>query len=132
MSERAVLEPGPSHPIAIEPCESRVRVTRGGSVLADTERAVVLREADYPPVYYIPRQDARLGSMTRTEHTTYCPYKGDATYYTVTDPDGGSAENAVWSYEQPHRAMAAITGYLAFYPDQVQLQVGGEPGPAER
>ncbi len=110
--------PGPDHPISIEPNPRRVRVTLGGRVIADTRRALTLREANYAPVQYIPREDAGMALLRRTERSTHCPYKGDASYYTIALP-GREAVNAAWSYEQPFPAMAAITGYLAFYPDRV-------------
>ena len=110
--------PGPDHPISIAPNSKRVRVTFAGRVIADTTRAVTLREASYKPVFYIPRADAEMSLLKATEHRTHCPYKGDATYFTI-DAGGRSAENAVWSYEQPFPAMAGIKGYLAFYPNRV-------------
>lgn len=117
-------QPGPDHPIAIEPSGKRVRVRFAGAVVADTTEALVLREASYPPVYYIPRQHADMRLFTRTAHTTHCPYKGDASYFTIV-ADGRSAANAVWSYEQPYPAVAEIKEYLAFYPDRVDaIEVG--------
>lgn len=110
--------PGPDHPITITPKPGRVRVRVGGEVVADTTRALELREASYPPVLYIPREDATMARMTRTARSTHCPYKGDASYYTVT-AGGRTAADAVWSYEAPFPAMAQITGHLAFYPDRV-------------
>jgi len=110
--------PGPEHPIAIEPAPQRVRVTFNGEVVADTRRALVLRETSYRPVFYIPREDARMASFERTAHSTMCPYKGDASYYSVRI-GGRVAENAVWSYETPYPAVARIAGHLAFYPDRV-------------
>jgi len=110
--------PGPDHPIAVAPNPQRVRVMLGGKVIADSRRALTLREASLPPVQYIPREDADLALLTRTDHTTHCPYKGDASYFTVS-VGGRTAENAVWSYEQPFPAVAAIAGRLAFYPERV-------------
>lgn len=110
--------PGPDHPIAIAPNPKRVRVLLGGKVVADSTRALTLQEAKYPPVQYIPRADADMSLYRRTEHSTHCPYKGDASYYTL-HVDGREAKNAVWSYEQPFPAMAEIKEYLAFYPDRV-------------
>jgi uncharacterized protein (DUF427 family) len=110
--------PGPDHPIAIAPNPKRVRVMLGGKVIADTRRALTLREASLPPVQYIPREDADLSLLNRTDHATHCPYKGDASYFTISAGDR-TAENAVWSYEQPFAAMAAIAGRLAFYPERV-------------
>lgn len=106
--------PGPDHPIAIAPTNGRVIVKAAGRVFADTRNALTLREASYPPVQYIPRQDADMTALTRTARSTYCPYKGDASYYSLP-----GAENAVWSYEHPHAAMAAIKDHLAFCPNRV-------------
>lgn len=111
--------PGPDHPITIAPNPKRVRVTFGGRVVAESARALTLREASYPPVQYIPREDADMALLRRTERSTHCPYKGDASYYTVEAGDGRAAENAVWSYEMPFPAMAEIAGHLAFYPNRV-------------
>jgi uncharacterized protein (DUF427 family) len=96
----------------------RVVVTVGGQVIADTSDALTLREASYPAVQYIPRRDVDMAALTRSEHTTYCPYKGDASYYSI--PAGGDRSvNAVWTYETPFEAMAQIKDYFAFYPDRV-------------
>lgn len=110
--------PGPDHPITITPTAGRVRVTVGGEVIVDTTRALTLKEASYPAVQYVPREDAVMGRFEKTANATNCPYKGDASYYTVKTA-GRTAENAVWSYETPYPAMAAIKGYLAFYPNRV-------------
>lgn len=110
--------PGPDHPIAITPSSDRVRVTFNGEVVADTTRALVLQEAAYKPVFYIPREDARMALCERTTHSTHCPYKGDASYYTV-NAGGRAAENAIWSYETPFPAMREIAGHIAFYPNRV-------------
>ncbi|MBX9699586.1 MAG: DUF427 domain-containing protein [Acetobacteraceae bacterium] len=110
--------PGPDHPITIAPNPQRVRVMLGGVVVAESTRALTLREASYPPVQYIPRADADMALLARTAHATHCPYKGDASYYSIT-AGGKRAENAVWSYEAPFPAMAAIAGHLAFYPTRV-------------
>jgi uncharacterized protein (DUF427 family) len=118
MTDRSVKIPGPNHPISIEPNPSRVVVKVGGKIIADTSSALTLREASYPPAQYIPRRDVDMTALTRTEHTSYCPYKGDASYYSI--PAGGDrSRNAVWTYETPFRAMAQIKDYLAFYPDRV-------------
>ena len=110
--------PGPDHPITITPTAGRVRVTVGGEVIVDTTRALTLQEASYKPVQYVPREDADMSKLEKTTNATNCPYKGDASYYTVTG-GGRTAENAVWSYETPYPAMTAIKGYLAFYPNRV-------------
>jgi uncharacterized protein (DUF427 family) len=110
--------PGPDHPITITATPKRVRVTFGGEVIAETDRALTLQEASYKPVLYIPRADARMALCEKTARSTHCPYKGDASYYTIV-AGGTRAENAIWSYETPFPAMAQIEGYLAFYPDRV-------------
>jgi uncharacterized protein (DUF427 family) len=110
--------PGPDHPITISSNDKRVRVTFAGHVVADTSHALTLEEASYRPVFYIPRADANMSLLTPTEHHTHCPYKGDASYFTI-QAGGRSAENAVWSYEQPFPAMAEIKEYLAFYANRV-------------
>ena len=117
MTDKTVRIPGPDHPITIERNPRRVVVTLGGKVIADTTDALTLREARYPPVHYIPRKDVRA-ALERSDHTTYCPYKGDASYFSI--PAGGErSRNAIWSYEAPYDAVAEIREYLAFYPDRV-------------
>jgi uncharacterized protein (DUF427 family) len=109
---------GPDHPISIEANPSRIVVWVGGQIIADTRDALTLREASYPPVQYIPRRDVNLAALLRSEHTTYCPYKGDASYYSI--PAGGDRSiNAVWTYETPFEAMKQIKEYVAFYPERV-------------
>jgi len=110
--------PGPDHPITIASNPNKVRVVFDGQVIAETDRALSLKEAAYPPVQYIPREDVRMDLLQRVSHTTYCPYKGDAAYYSIA-VDGKTAANAVWTYEQPYAAVASIEGKLAFYPDRV-------------
>ena len=118
MADKAVKIPGPDHPISIEAIQSRVVVKVGGKIIADTSNALTLREASYPAVQYIPRRDVDMAALARSEHTTYCPYKGDASYYSI--PAGGDRSlNAVWTYETPFEAMAQIKDYVAFYPDRV-------------
>jgi uncharacterized protein (DUF427 family) len=116
--EKRTKIPGPDHPISIETNPSRIEVMVGGQVIADTREALTLREASYPPVQYIPRRDVNMAALLRSEHTTYCPYKGDASYYSI--PAGGDRSlNAVWTYETPFEAMKQIEEYVAFYPDRV-------------
>ena len=110
--------PGPDHPIAIEPNPHRVRVLLGGVIVAETTRALTLKEASYPPVQYIPREDAQMDLFVPSAHVTHCPYKGDASYFSLTA--GGLAKrDAVWSYENPAPAVARIKDHLAFYPNKV-------------
>lgn len=111
-------EPGPDHPITIEPNPKRVRVTFAGTVIADTTHALTLKEAGYPAVFYVPRADADMSLLKPNAHTTHCPYKGNASYFSIK-AGGRSAENAVWSYQQPYPAVQEIKGHLAFYPDRV-------------
>ncbi|WP_248963244.1 DUF427 domain-containing protein [Sphaerisporangium perillae] len=118
MADKPVAIPGPDHPITIERNPARVVVSAGGRVLADTRDALTLREADYPPVQYIPREDVDMRRLERTDNASYCPYKGDAAYYSVVD-GGEWAVNAVWTYEAPYAAVSDIKGHLAFYPDRV-------------
>jgi len=110
--------PGPGHPITIARNAKRVRVSFGGKVIADTTRALSLQEASYPAVNYIPRADVDMSALTPTDHHTHCPYKGEASYFTIA-AGGKRAANAVWSYEEPYPAMAEIKEHLAFYPDRV-------------
>lgn len=116
-------EPGPDHPITIEPHAGRVVVRSGGVTVADTRRALRMQEASYPAVYYVPRADADLARLERSSRTSYCPYKGEASYYSVVT-EAGRAADAVWSYEEPYPAMRAIAGHLAFYPDKVEITAG--------
>jgi uncharacterized protein (DUF427 family) len=110
--------PGPDHPITLSPVDGTVRVTLAGRIIAESTRALRLEENGYPPVYYLPRNDADMSLLVRTEHYTYCPYKGDCNYFSI--PIGGSkSENAVWTYENPHEAVASIKEYLAFYPSRI-------------
>jgi uncharacterized protein (DUF427 family) len=110
--------PGPDHPITLTENLSRIVVKVGGKVIADTRGAVTLREANYPPVYYIPLDDVALSQLVRTDHKTHCPYKGDASYYSI--PAGGErSKNAVWRYENPYPAVIQIKDHVAFYPDRV-------------
>jgi uncharacterized protein (DUF427 family) len=114
--------PGPDHPITIEPTGVRVVARVGAQIIADTTRALTLREASYPPVQYIPLEDVDQTLLTASATQTYCPYKGDASYYGIT-ADGGRPD-AVWSYREPYDAVADIAGHVAFYTDQVDIVVG--------
>ncbi|WP_394791111.1 DUF427 domain-containing protein [Rhodoferax sp.] len=127
MSNKPVRIPGPDHPISIEATTRRVRVVVAGTTIADSREALVLREASYPPVYYVPVKDVDMRQLTASPHTTYCPYKGDCSYYDV--PAGGErSRNAVWNYAAPYAAVSAIDGHLAFYPDRVEaLEVQDSP-----
>ena len=110
--------PGPDHPITITPAEGTVRVTVAGKIVAESTQALRLEEKGYPPVYYLPRGHADMSLLARNAHSTYCPYKGDCSYYSI--PIGGTkSENAVWTYQKPHGAVADIEEHLAFYPTRV-------------
>jgi len=118
MVDGTIKIPGPDHPITIERNPSRVVVTLGGKVIADTTSALTLREAKYPPVLYIPRKDVDMAALKRSDTTSYCPYKGDASYFSI--PVGGARSvDAIWTYEAPYDAVAAIKDHVAFYSDRI-------------
>jgi len=123
MVERAQKIPGSDHPITVEPYPKHVVVSYKGEVIADTRAALRLQEASYPAVLYIPRGDANMGKLTRSDRTTHCPYKGDASYYSLVS-EGNEAKNAVWTYESPLAGVTAIKDHLAFYPNQVSFEEG--------
>jgi uncharacterized protein (DUF427 family) len=112
------MMPGVDHPITIERKQRRVTVRLSGKIVADTKRALTLQEADYPAVEYIPRDDVNMADLAPTNHRTHCSYKGDASYFDGVGPNL-QMENVAWSYEAPYDAVAAIRGYIAFYPDRV-------------
>jgi uncharacterized protein (DUF427 family) len=138
MASGLVLSPGPDHPITIERNPNRVQVRAGDRLIADTSAALTLREANYPPVHYIPRRDVDMAQLSRSEHASYCPYKGDAAYFDIVAlgdsrartspgcPARGNGENAVWTYETPPAAVGEIAEYLAFYPDRVEISEEAE------
>jgi len=118
LNAKTMKVPGPDHPITLEPSALRVIVTVGAAQIVNSKNALLLREANYPAVVYVPRADADMSQLLRTAHTTYCPYKGECSYYSI--PAGGEKSvNAVWTYENPYAAVAAIQGHLAFYPNRV-------------
>jgi len=121
MPDRVMKIPGPDHPITIEPNPKRVVVKVGGTVIVNTTRALALKEASYRCVQYIPREDARMDLLERSASHTYCPYKGEASYFSI--PSGGArAVDAIWTYEEPYTAVAGIKDHLAFYPDRVEIE----------
>jgi uncharacterized protein (DUF427 family) len=132
MSSKPMKIPGPDHPITITLAPERITVTVAGRRIADTRDALTLQEAAYPAVHYIPRKDVDMSQLERTSHQTYCPYKGDCSYYSI--PAGAQRSlNAVWTYEAPYPAVSQIREYLAFYPDRVDtIQVAAQDvtGPA--
>jgi len=117
---RTVLQPGPQHPITVEPAPGRVTVQVAGTPVADTSSALALQEANYPVVYYVPLADVRSEVLKPSEHTTYCPYKGDASYYSLATPKGEVAD-AAWYYAEPYSAVAEIAGHVAFYANKVDI-----------
>ncbi|MFI9781547.1 DUF427 domain-containing protein [Streptomyces sp. NPDC051956] len=123
MTTREPKIPGPDHPITIEPTSERVVARIGSQVVADTTRALTLREAGYPPIQYIPLDDVDQSLLTTSDTHTYCPYKGDASYYRLTLAKGGPAD-VVWTYRKPYQAVAPIAGHVAFYTHHVDVQVG--------
>lgn len=123
MTSRPVLEPTAEHPITVNPTGKRVVVRVNGEIVADTNDALQLQESTYPAVQYIPFKDVVQDVLTRTDTSTYCPFKGDAGYYSVTT-GGGTVDDAIWFYEQPYPAVAAIAGHAAFYPDKAEITVG--------
>ena len=121
MTGKSIRIPGPDHPIAITPFSGRVVVRAGGRVIAESTNTLVLTEAAYPPAYYFPRADADMAALERSAHQTWCPYKGDASYFSL--PTGEAGRNGVWTYETPHAAVEQIRDRLAFYPDKVEIEV---------
>ena len=109
----------PDYPLTVEPCEKRVRAMAGGETIADSTRTRLVLEGRYPPVYYFPREDVRMDLLRRSEHRTHCPYKGDASYWSIA-AGGKEIENAVWSYETPFREMAGLRELMAFYWDRME------------
>jgi uncharacterized protein (DUF427 family) len=124
MTDKPVLVPGPDHPITVTPNPAHIVVTVAGTVVADTRRALTLQESTYPAVQYIPMDDVDRSLLQRTDTSTYCPYKGDASYYSI--PAGGERSvDAIWVYESPREAVAEIKDHVAFYPDRVDsIEIG--------
>jgi uncharacterized protein (DUF427 family) len=123
MTSRPVLEPTDEHPITINATGARVVVRVNGDVVADTRDALQLQESTYPAVQYIPLKDVEQDRLARTDTSTYCPYKGEAGYYSVTTASGDTVDDAIWTYEEPYPAVAAIAGHLAFYPDKAEVSI---------
>ncbi len=122
MNEREILVPGPDHPITIAPTDGRLVVRAGDVIIADTEDALTLRETTYPPRHYIPLDDIDAGALRPSETHTYCPYKGEASYYTVA-AGGVEVEDAAWTYTEPYEAVAEIAGRVAFYEEYAEIEV---------
>lgn len=125
MTERPVHTPTVEYPITVAPTGRHVTVCIGGEVIADTDAALTLQESTRPAVHYIPMADVKSDLLTRTATTSYCPFKGDAAYYTVTTAAGQTVADAIWTYEEPFDAVAAIAGHVAFYPDKADISVDG-------
>ncbi|KUI18942.1 hypothetical protein AU192_16780 [Mycobacterium lehmannii] len=123
MNDRPVLEPTAEHPITVEPTGRHVTVRVNGEIVADTDRALTLRESTYPAVQYIPHNDVIQDKLRPSDTQTYCPFKGDASYYDLVTGSGTVVEDAIWTYEKPYPAVAAIAGHVAFYPDKAEVTV---------
>lgn len=125
MTEKPVREPSADHPITVEPTGKHVTVTVNGVVVADTDDALTLQESTYPAVQYVPIRDVARNVLKSSSTTTYCPYKGDASYYSVATTESGddTVSDAIWTYEKPYPAVAEIAGHVAFYPDKAEIVV---------
>jgi uncharacterized protein (DUF427 family) len=124
MTDKPVREPSADHPITVERTGKHVTVRVNGEVVADSDNALTLQESTYPGVQYIPIDDVLQGALTSSDTTTYCPYKGDASYYHVTTTAGDTVEDAIWTYQRPYPAVADIAGHVAFYPSKAEISVG--------
>lgn len=122
-SGRPVHTPSADYPITVTPTSRRVTVRIGGQVIADSAAALTLQEANHLAVQYIPLADVRQDVLSKSATTSYCPFKGDAAYYSVTTADGESVADAIWTYEQPFPAVAAIAGHVAFYPNKAEISI---------
>jgi uncharacterized protein (DUF427 family) len=123
MTERAIHQPTAEHPISVTPTGRHVVVRVNGEVVAETDAALTLQESTYPAVQYVPLADVAPGALTRSDTTTYCPYKGEANYYHVSAA-GDTVDDVIWTYEQPYPAVADIAGHAAFYPSKADVSVG--------
>jgi uncharacterized protein (DUF427 family) len=124
MSARPILQPTEQHPITINPTGRHVSVRVNGELVAETDNALTLQESSYAPVQYIPLADVNRDLLRPTDTATYCPYKGDASYYSVLTSSGDTVPDVIWTYEQPYEAVAAIAGRVAFYPDKADITIG--------
>jgi uncharacterized protein (DUF427 family) len=115
---RPVLQPSAEHPITVEQSTEKVTVSLDGRTIATTDRALVLREASYPPAYYVPQEDLVADEFTSSDTSSYCPFKGDASYVSA-----GEVTDVGWTYLEPYDAVAEIAGHVAFYPNKVDVQV---------
>lgn len=123
MSDKPVREPSAEHPITVVPTGKHVTVRVNGELVAESDNALTLQESTYPAVQYIPLGDVVQSALSSSDTTTYCPYKGDASYFHVTTTAGDTVEDAIWTYAEPYPAVAAIAGHVAFYPDKADISV---------
>lgn len=123
MSDRPVLEPTDAHPITVQPTGKHVTVRVNGEIVADTDDALTLQESTYPAVQYIPLDDVVADRLRPSDTETYCPFKGDASYYHVVTAGGDTVDDAIWTYVEPYPAVAEIAGHVAFYPDKVDVSI---------
>lgn len=123
MSDRPVLEPTANHPITVEPTQKHVTVRVNGEIVAESDDALTLQESTYPAVQYIPSGDVVQSVLRNSDTETYCPFKGDASYYHIVTAAGDTVEDAIWTYEKPYPAVAQIAGHVAFYPDKADISV---------
>ncbi len=124
MTDRPVRQPTADHPITVAPTGKHVTVLVNGVVVADTDNALTLQESTYPAVQYVPMGDVAQNVLKPSDTTTYCPYKGDASYFHVTTTaSGDTVEDVIWTYEQPYPAVGDIAGHVAFYPDKADVVV---------
>lgn len=124
MSSRPILQPTEQHPITVTPTGRHVAVRVNGELVAETDHALTLQESTYPAVQYVPIADVNRDLLRPTDTATYCPYKGDASYYSVVTSAGDTVDDAIWTYEEPYDAVATIAGHVAFYPDKAEIAVG--------
>ena len=116
-SRRAILERIPDYAVQISPAGSRVTVIHGDTVIARSDAALLISETKHDDVYYLPRVDVDMQLLKATDHSTYCPFKGHASYFSLAgDPE---LENVVWSYESPYREVAQLADYVSFYTNRV-------------
>jgi uncharacterized protein (DUF427 family) len=123
MSDRPVLEPTDTHPITVAPTGKHVVVRVNGQIVAETDEALTLQESTYPAVQYIPLHDVVESVLRASDTETYCPYKGEASYYHVVTAAGDTVEDAIWTYVKPYPAVGPIAGHVAFYADKADIAV---------
>ncbi|MBY3989547.1 DUF427 domain-containing protein [Rhodococcus fascians] len=125
MTERVILEPSPEHPVTVKPTEGQVTVYINGQQIAESTKALTLNESNYPAVQYIPMGDVDAGLLQKSSTTSYCPYKGDAEYFSVAT-ESGNVEDVIWTYNAPFPAVALIGGHVAFYTDRAEVVLSAE------